>query len=302
MNSSLQIYIGGIPATILYQGSAGYPGVNQINVTIPASAPSGCWISLVAVAGGLLSNTATLPINSGGGACYDPVNGLYGNQISPPSQQTLRTGLVDVVQTTNAKNVVTTSANAAFESYTGVFGPVNSVSPGGCIVQYGVAPSAGAITGLDPGKINLSGPNGISLTLANQAGIKGAYSSTLASAAIPQTGGTFTFTGNGGADVGAFSSTIVFANPLMTWTNRSAAATIDRSQDFTATWTGGNPGSFVYLSGATTTVATTANPGGIVGFGCWAPVGDGKFTVPSYILSALPAWHRWASWCRTTST
>jgi uncharacterized protein (TIGR03437 family) len=289
VNSSLQLYIGGLPATILYQGSAGYPGVNQINVTIPASAPSGCWISVAAVAGGLLSNTATLPINNGGGACFDPVTGVYGNQVTPPSQHTLRTGLVGLSQSTSSKNIVMTASDAAFESYTGVFGPVNSVSPGGCIVKYGVAPSAGAITGLDPGSIGLTGPSGISLTLAHQAGIKGAFSGGLPSGAIPQMGGTFTFTGTGGADVGSFSSTLVFTNPLLSWTNRSAAASIDRSQDFTATWTGGNTGSFVLFSGFVTAPASAANPGGLVAFDCWAPASDGKLTVPAYILSALPA-------------
>jgi hypothetical protein len=115
VNTPLQIYIGGIPATILYQGSAGYR-----------------WISLAAVAGGLLSNIATLPSNSGGGACFDPVNNLYGNEIAPPNQHTLRTGLVTLVQGTSTKDVIRISAAAAFESYAGVFGPVNSVSPGGC--------------------------------------------------------------------------------------------------------------------------------------------------------------------------
>ena len=290
VNTPLQIYIGGIPATILYQGSAGYPGVNQINVTIPASAPNGCWISLAAVAGGLLSNVATLPINSGGGACFDPVNNLYGNEIAPPDQHTLRTGLVTLVQSTSTKDVVSTSADAAFESYTGVFGPVNSVSPGGCIVQNLTGtPSFGAITGLDPGTIKLSGPGGVAVTLANQAGIKGAFFAALSAGAIPPSGGGFTFTGSGGADVGAFSSVLTFTNPLLSWTNPAVAASIDRSQGFTATWTGGNPGSYVIVSGTSTSTGTAANPAVTVGFTCFANVGDGQFSVPPYILSALPA-------------
>jgi len=289
VNSPLTIYIGGAPATILYQGSAGYPGVNQINLIIPASAPNGCWISVAGVAGGLVSNLATIPVNSGGGPCYDQIDGIYGNQISPPAQQTLRTGLVTITQSTTTKDIVSTGTDAAFESYTGVFGPVNSVSPGGCIVKYGVAPSAGAITGLDPGSISLTGPNGISLTMANQPGIKGAFFGNLAANSIPQSGGMFVFKGTGGADVGTFTSTVTFANPLMSWTNRAAAAAIDRSQGFTATWTGGNPGSFVLVSGSILTTASTANPGGLVAFYCWAPAADGRFTVPAYILSALPA-------------
>jgi uncharacterized protein (TIGR03437 family) len=41
VNTPLQIYVGGVPATILYQGSAGYPGVTQINLIIPASVTTG---------------------------------------------------------------------------------------------------------------------------------------------------------------------------------------------------------------------------------------------------------------------
>ena len=289
VNTPLQIYIGGIPATILYQGSAGYPGVNQINLTIPASAPNGCWISLAAVAGGLLSNVATLPINSGGGACFDPVSNLHGNEIAPPDQHTLRTGLVTLVQSTSSKDVVSTSAAAAFESYTGVFGPVNSVSPGGCIVQnLLMTPSFGAITGLDPGAIKLTGPGGVAVTLANQPGIKGAFFAALSAGAIPQSGGAFTFTGNGGADVGSFTSVLTFTNPLLSWTNQTVAASIDRSLSFTVTWTGGNPGSYVVVGGTSTSTGTAANSAVTVGFTCFANVADGQFSVPPYILSALP--------------
>ncbi|HLG99338.1 MAG TPA: hypothetical protein VKX49_23710 [Bryobacteraceae bacterium] len=290
VNTPLQVYIGGMPATVLYQGSAGYPGVDQINVTIPASVPNGCWISVVAVAGGVLSNTATLPINSGGGACVDPVSGLSGNQIAPPSQHTLRTGLVTLIQGTSSKNVVTTSAAGAFESYSGVFGPANSVSPGGCIVQNLTAtPDFGAITGLDPGGINLAGPGGVALTLAKQGGIKGAFTGSLAPGAIPQAGGTFTFTATGGADVGSFTSVLTFTNPLLSWTNPNVAASINRSQGFTVTWTGGNPGSIVFVTGTSTSAATANNPSVTAGFTCMANVADQQLTVPAYILSALPA-------------
>ena len=289
VSTSIQIYIGGIPATILYQGSAGYPGVNQLNVSIPASAPNGCWISLAVVAGGLLSNIATLPISSSGGLCFDPVNGLYGNQIAPPGQQTLRTGLVTLVQGTSSKDVVTTSAGAAFESYTGVFGPINSVSPGGCIVQdLTMTPTFGAIIGLDPGTIKLTGPDGVALTLANQPGIKGAFFAALPAGAIPQSGGSFTFTSTGGADVGSFTSVLTFTNPLLSWTNPNVAANIDRSQGFTVTWTGGNPGSYVVVTGTSTSAKTATNPAVTAGFTCIGNVGDGQLNVPSYILSALP--------------
>jgi uncharacterized protein (TIGR03437 family) len=291
VDTPLQIYIGGKPANILYQGSAGYPGVDQINITIPTSVPNGCWITLAAVSGGVLSNIATLPINSGGGACVDPVNGLSGNQVAPLGSRTLRTGLVDIGQTMQLGvkgTTLSTFTDAAFEKYTGIYTPANQVSPGGCIVNNPTPVTLGTITGLDPGNIQLTGPGGISLMLANQLGIKGAFYGTLAAGAIPQTGGAFVFKGSGGADVGSFTSTLTFSNPLLNWTNESAAATIDRSQDFKATWTGGNPGSYVFVTGVSTLVATATTKAITIGFTCLAKADDGQFTVPSYILSALP--------------
>ncbi len=292
VSTPLQVYIGGVAATVLYEGSAGYPGVDQIDLTIPDSAPSGCWISIVAVAAGVLSNVATLPINPGGGACVDVASGLSGNQIAPSGGQTLRAGLVALIQTnrTDKKGAVTVfnSTDAAFEKYTGIYAPANSLSPGGCLVTYLTPVPVPSITGLDPGTISLTGPNGLSVTLPNQLGIKGAFYSALSTTAIPSTGGTFTFQGSGGADVGSFTSTVTFANPIIAWTNKSVATTIDRSQDLTVTWTGGTPGSYVFIYGTSTLTGTAGTGTTTAGYTCLTTADAGKFTVPSHILSALP--------------
>ncbi len=220
------------------------------------------------------------------------MNGLTGSQIAPAGSQTLRTGLVAITQTnkvvTSGAPTFSTNTDAAFEKYTGIYTPTNPVSPGGCIVNYLVPASLGSITGLDPGSISLAGTGGIAVKLANQLGMKGAFSAALTNGAIPQSGGTFTFTGTGGADVDPLTSTLTFTNPLMGWTNPGVAATIDRSQGFTATWTGGNPGSYVFVTGTSSSTATAAAPAITVGFTCLANAGDGQFSVPSYILSALP--------------
>ena len=291
VNTPLQVYIGGLPAAILYQGASTYPGVNQINVAIPDQAPAGCWVPLIAVTGNIVSNAVTLPINKGGGACTDSLSGLNGNQLSPPSGQTLRTGLVALILSnqTNTKGVttVTDSTDAAFEKYSGVYTPANSVSTGGCIGGPVVAAPTPSFTGLDAGTITLNGPSGLSVTLASQLGIKGAFYSALSAGAIPQTGGAFTFQGSGGADVGAFTSTITLSDPLLTWTNSNLATAVDRTQPLNVTWTGGNPGSYVFITGTSTVISgqqeTTA------GFTCLTSADAGQFTVPSYILLALPA-------------
>jgi uncharacterized protein (TIGR03437 family) len=293
VNTPLQVYVGGTLATVIYQGSAGYPGVDQIDVTIPASTPDGCWIAIAAVAGGVPSNITTIPVQSGGGACVDSVNGLSGNQITPGSKTTLRTGFVGLIQTaqTAANGTLTYSSNstAAFEQYMGIYTPSNPLSPGGCLVNNLTPVSVGTFTGLDPGSIALTGPNSLSVTLANQLGIKGAFNANLPAGTIPQSGGTFTFKGSGGADVGSFTSTLTFSNPLLSWTNPSVAASIQRSQGFTVTWTGGNPGSYVFITGTITSTATANSPSVSGGFTCLANSGDGQFNVPGYILLALPA-------------
>jgi hypothetical protein len=50
---------------------------------------------------------------------------------------------------------------------------------------------------------------------------------------------------------------------------------------------GGNPGTYVYISGASSVRVNNVNT--TVNFSCRAKVEDGQFTVPSYILSSLPA-------------
>jgi len=286
VDAAVQVYVGGVAANILYHGSAGYPGVDQINLTIPNSVPTGCWISIAVISGGAIGNVATLPIRSGGGACVDEFSGLNGNQIAPSGGRTIRGGLVALGRTnTQAKSGRTISdfTDAAFEKYTGVYQPTYSLSPGSCIVTYDTPVPIPGITGLDAGSISLTGPGGLSAQLKPQ-GIKGAFYFPLDQNAIPDAGGTFTFTGTGGADVGPFTSTLVL-NTLLVWTNPSVADNVDRSQDLTLKWTGGNPGSYVYIDG-TTGAGQNSVP---VTYRCLAHADDGQFTVPSHILSALPA-------------
>jgi hypothetical protein len=140
------------------------------------------------------------------------------------------------------------------------------------------------LVGLDAGTLTLTGPAGLAMTLAPQVGFKGQYGGTLAAGAIPSSGGSFTFTGSGGADVGSFTSTVTLSNPTFNWTNQGAAATVDRTQGLTVAWIGGNPGTYVYIGGSLLTAS-----GLIEAYGCRIAVEAGQFTVPSYILLGMPA-------------
>jgi uncharacterized protein (TIGR03437 family) len=297
VSTPLQIYIGGILATISYQGSSGYPGVNQINVVIPASVQTGCGVAVVAVTGGVVSNTVTLPINPGGGVCSDSAFGITGTQILSQSGQTTTAaysaGSLDVSRSIEA-GMTAGYIDASFFKYPPeptTFTGYASPSVGNCIVSQAVPSSTTTTyvepTGLDAGTISVTGPAGTQqvppVTIPGQSGPSGDYSLQPSSTFLPATFGTFTFTGSGGKDVGAFTASISYNNPLV-WTNMSSITSISRSQGVTINWTGGASGTYVFIYGGSTNATGSLS----VSFECFAPVSANQFTVPSYVLLALP--------------
>ena len=76
----LKVYIGGIQANVAYAGRSQYPGLDQINVTVPNNVALGCGVSVVVTAGTPLitSNVATIPVAASRGACSDPNIGISG--------------------------------------------------------------------------------------------------------------------------------------------------------------------------------------------------------------------------------
>jgi uncharacterized protein (TIGR03437 family) len=287
VNTPLQIYIGGLPATVLYAGASPYPGVNQINLTIPQGVPTGCWVPLVAITNGTsIGNVVTLPITSGGGVCKDVITQFTGDQLAITPGQTVRGGLVALLHVDtpdgNGKRTIQNVADGAFQRYSGIYVPDAQVSPGGCIVGPLIAKPIPQIRGLDPGPVRLTGPSGLDITLPLALGVKGTLYSPLGDSVLTS-GGTFTFQGSGGADVGSFNVSLDIHNPLLTWTNSADAANIDKSKGLLVKWTGGNPGSFVIISGSVADAVGT-----FVRYQCEVSADAGQFLVPSYILSVLP--------------
>ncbi len=143
-------------------------------------------------------------------------------------------------------------------------------------VPYGLG-SIGA--GLDAGaSLALTGAAG-SLTL-KQSG-SGQYQvpfgASVAGPNVPL--GAYTINGSGGEDVGAFSATITVASHLA-FSNKSSLVGVNPAQPLTVTWTGGIAGNYVLIGGGSTTPPHSY-------FACAADGGQGTFTIPGYILSAV---------------
>ena len=69
------------------------------------------------------------------------------------------------------------------------------------------------------------------------------------------------------------------------WTNQDALSNIPRSQDMTVTWSGGVAGTYIWILGSSADPATKAG----AEFICTERAEAGTFTVPSWVLSAMPA-------------
>jgi uncharacterized protein (TIGR03437 family) len=74
-NLPFEFRIGGKPATVVYHGRSAFPGLDQINVTIPDGV-SGCFVSAYVKTGNYVSNFTTIPIATNGRICNDVESGL----------------------------------------------------------------------------------------------------------------------------------------------------------------------------------------------------------------------------------
>jgi uncharacterized protein (TIGR03437 family) len=289
--SEVQVWFGGVQGTVTYAGSSGYPGLNQINVTIP-SGVTGCYVSVAVVVGSDVSNFGTAPIGTEGSACTDTLYGSGSTLTTLTGQSTVKNGTVFVGQLTSPGTGGTPTTNniasANFQSVTGTaYGAGNGgLSIGSCSVTeiFSAGGGTATSTGLDAGTtIGLSGPAGM-YTLMGIPMTKGTYEAQLPSTAITSSGGTFVFTGTGGADVGSFTATVNLPNPLLNWTNQSAAATVTLAKGLQVTWTGGATSSYVVIMGSSN------GSNGVSGsYTCYAPTSALQFTVPAYVTGVLPA-------------
>jgi hypothetical protein len=284
----LLLWLGGVQVPIVYQGRSGCcVGEDQIVFTVPANAPTGCAVPLIAQIRGQISNSTVIPVASGSRNC---TSADVGNIAISATATNI--SFADVGLERNFPN------NAPQDTaYFGFFkiglqpwaSPFlltgfEELSPGHCLVRDDSNPGNEefGITGfseLDGGSsITVRGPNG-TVNVPYNNGNNTTISAT-GNFLVP---GSYTVTGAGGRDVGPFSVTATIP-PLPTLTSPANANTVIRNNGLTFTWTGGGAGTMNLQvsngpNNAPTVRATVS---------CKVAASAGTFTIPSYILLALP--------------
>ncbi|MBI2689625.1 MAG: hypothetical protein HYX27_25225 [Acidobacteria bacterium] len=290
---NFRVIVGGRSITPLYAGtSAGYPGLWQINFVLPSDVDTGCSVSAQVSAGGELSNVVTLPIaEPGQSACSDP-------NLSPAvlakldAGGTITGGAFAIAKMTEpVTNTVQETASGFVGRWTAAAWAIQNLAPrfGNCTVYDRTYPLGGLdasspSTTLNAGaRLGLSGPN-----LAAGAGLAagpfllGTYYG-LSMTAGTVTGGSYTLTGSGGAQVGPFTTSTIFPTSF-TATNFGAITLVDRSRPLTFTWSGsGIDRVYIQVNSAT----TAAGNQHIVTISCYAPGSLGTFSVPTAALAYL---------------
>ena len=315
---NVTVIVGGVSITPLYAGRApGLAGADQINFQLPADVPTGCTVSFQVSVNGVLSNPSFIAIAPDGSsnACVYP--GFTTDQLKNFDNGGTYTvgsfGLSSLsITIPGADTFKTKSASGGFYKFTGFqlsgaaqYTALTNTS-GACQVIHiqqtsGSTSSSGTVTGLDAGTVTLNGPAGsnISNVAMKQDATSKSYSLSLGTEGlgVPIPGqinanivaGTYSVKGNGGADVGAFNSSITVGAPLTI--TGGLPSVVNRSAGLPLAWTGGDSTDLVQILGYAGTV-TGSGSNAVTDaweFICTTTAGQGGFTVPASVLNQLPA-------------
>lgn len=285
----VEVQIGGIPAAVVYHGRSTFPGLDQINVTVPQGVPAGCRVSLVVVTGGIASNFATIPVANSGRVCSDPVSGLSQSQIlSVANKDAFNLGMITFGETTQYYGTRSDDANATFATHQSAEFSVQPGPPsiGNCLVEYSPPPSSEHLSFLDVGKsLSIDGEQlvyrGIGQFTAHEQMVgsigTGFHYFIFVSPNFPV---TFNISNaSGGADIKAFSQDVQLG-PSLTLTNTAPGA-----NGLTISWMSGPPGGYLQITGSSIASLPSLLS---ASFTCTAARDDGQFTVPPIVLLALP--------------
>ncbi len=308
--TQVQVFVGGVAAQVLYSGrSPCCAGQDQIVFNVPANAPLGCWVPVyVKTAGSVVSNFVSMAISTKGGACTNPTlpivssSFLSGGKLG--AALVARANTYEDVGVYTPVNVVADyhlSFGFTLSAATFPFNPALTLPPPGTCTSYteqGDLMNGNSLPGSLPPATSLNlgppfllaGPDGTRM-LSNtfvgpvRAGyLGGQITDNILSDTLYLNPGSYSVTGFGGADVGAFMQSFTIPQPL-TWTNQTQLVTVNRAQSLPLAWSGGSSGDLVFIVGVGEDLPTNSS----AVFVCVVPPGAASFTVPADMLSNLPA-------------
>lgn len=307
--TKVEVFVGGVSAPVQYSGRTPCcSGTDQIVFNVPANAPSGCWVPVyVRTEGSIVSNVVTMAISPTPNTCTTDVlpqvtstfinGGKLGESISARATTIHDVGVRAPVTVTGDYSVY-----FAFQPTAKAFpfNPALAFPPSGTCTGYtyagdmlngtGLPGMAPTTMPLDYGTaLALTGPNGTKTLTPNFSGANASYlGGSITNGILPSSlflsPGSYSLKGFGGMDVGAFSTSFTIPQPV-TWTNQSTTNVVPRSQPLTLNWSGGDSGQTVAILGFGEDLPTNSS----AAFVCIAPAGSTSFTVPTDMLSNLPA-------------
>jgi len=287
---NFQVIVDGRQITPLYAGaSPGYPGLWQINFTLPADITPDCFAQAQVSAGGNLSNVVNVPIAAAGqAACSDPSTPAAA-LAQLDAGDNVNFGAFAIAELTST--VTQETASGSVFSFTPAEWITLNSGPlfGACRVYDRTY----AVGGVDPGSPSASLDAGASLPLTGPnlpAGFAMArvtssygpiYSNSPASGTW--TGGTYNLSGTGGTQVGAFNTSVVFPTAF-TVSNWDGIGTINRNNDLQLTWSGSN---FSNVAIVLSTTVVSSGMQHLTTINCTVPGAPGGYTVPAAALAYL---------------
>ena len=299
------VTVGDRTVTPLYAGaSSGYPGLWQVNFTLPADITPDCFTSLTVTAGGEVSNSVTIPIAAPGqSACANALLSTAALATLDAGGTVTLAGLAVAKETATAfsapsPGATPTATTVAQEIISASFPAFNAAGfaaiyglpkIGACTINDNTSTAAnrpGApVRFLDAGTVSASGPKlAANAVLAASAGP--VYSLVVPNGTLA--GGKYTISGNGGKDVAQFSASVNFPSSF-TVTNFDSLTTIDRTKPLTINWTGGDDQVEILI--ATSKLlgkdASNANVIHTVALTCQVSASAGTYTVPVAALAKL---------------
>jgi hypothetical protein len=298
--------VGGKVAKVLYQGrSPQFPGLDQINLEIPADVAPGCYVPIAVRAGGVMSNFASISVIAGGNTCGDAVT-FRGTLLGAAgAHNEIRVGLVEMLHeeySLPTSEILFWTEDAYQRFFSIQWKDLNllprlgylQVLPSACTVVvnrccddedesfYRNLPDPS--TPLPSGPLTLRGPAGQKQLVQSETRIGGMEDP--GDPADPRflLMGDYTVEDPNPPEPPVRRSTLSFPGEVV-WSNKSALAEIDRGSDLTFQWTGGETATEYLVMGGS---SADANLKTRVTFLCAARPDVGSFTVPSYVLSTLP--------------